>query len=800
MQLRSYILFLVFSLITSFACAQDAVFKGKVTNSKGEYIPNVNILLDKNGLPNALSDSNGNYNLKLPTEKILEITFKHTGFTPYTIQVTLKPNEIRTQSIVLKDSIRMLKEVDITSDKLPENREEAGTIAVSAESLKEVTTAFGDFNNTLASASPSIVSRSELSSSYSVRGGSFDENLVYVNNIQVYRPFLTRSGQQEGLSFVNSSMVESVEFSAGGWQAKYGDKLSSVLNIKYKTPKKFGASLGISLLGGSAHIEGASKNKRISYVAGFRHKSAEYLLNTMETSGEYLPRFTDFQSYLEFDLSRGEQRKKTTLGVLTSIARNRYKVEPQTRETEFGIFNDIRRLLVGFDGRENMNYDTFQGGLKLSHKFTDNFQTNLIASGMKTAEREYIDLESGYRIADVAKEVTSDGINEEAIITGIGTEYLYARNALDAEIMSIESRNKWVLAEGKQSIEFGFRGDREVINDHLYEYSFMDSADYVIERSPLLKSNNTLDSYRLSGYLQTEIDISSRQKVTIGGRANYWSVNKQWLFSPRIQYSIHPEWEKDMVFSFSAGMYHQPPFYREMRDFEGNLNTNLKAQSSWHAIAGMDYNFEKWGRPFKLISEVYYKKLWNVVAYDIDDVRLRYYANNNTTAYVGGLDIRLSGEFIPNTESWVGMSIMSTEEDMEEDGREYIRRPTDQRVTFTMFFRDHIPNNPSLRVYLKLLYGSGLPYGPPNSIQNRASLSGNSDYKRVDIGFSKVIKFGEEKAGIINKMSIGLEVLNLIGSKNNISFTWVKDFNNINYAVPNSLSQRFFNLKLIVTH
>ncbi|MEH0155651.1 carboxypeptidase regulatory-like domain-containing protein [Limibacter armeniacum] len=793
-----FFLFILFS-VESFA--QKATIRGIVTDANGTGIPHATVMVENLEKVSYITNEAGAYILTIPADKPIDLIFKHVQFLPERTTIVLAPNEIRVLDISFKDKVTELSEVAVTGQKLPEARQEAGTIKVSPNTLKSIPTPFGDFNQQLISGGAlGISGNSELSSAYSVRGGSFDENLVYVNNIQIYRPFLVRAGQQEGLSFVNSEMVQSVAFSSGGWQPKYGDKLSSVLNINYKTPKQFGASLNASLLGGGLQVEGASKNQKFTYVTGLRYKTSEYLLNTLETDGQYLPRFGDIQTYLQYDLSRNGERNKTVLGVLASYASNRYKVVPETRTTRFGTFQDVKNLTVAFDGRENMDYDTFQGGLKLSHRFADNFNSDFIVSVLNTSERENIDLEGGYRICDVDNNPSSSTFNQCVLVTGIGTQYHYARNALDAEIYSAENRNKWHLKDN-MTLEFGMRVDHEKINDTLHEYEFLDSADYVIELTPLLSSHNTLDSYRYSAYLQNSVSLGDSQTLTFGARTNYWSVNKQWLFSPRVQYSVKPEWEKDIILSMSAGLYHQPPFYREMRDFQGNLNTDLKAQSSAHIIAGLDYNFEKWGRPFKLISEVYYKYLWNVVPYDVDDLRLRYYATNSAVAYATGLDLRLSGEFIPDTESWMSLSIMSTKEDLEEDSKGYIRRPTDQRVTFTLFFRDHLPNNPTMQMHFRLLYGSGLPFGPPNNLNQRNILSSGTDYKRVDIGFSKHIDFGgDSEKSIIKDLSIGLEILNVIGSKNNISYTWIKDFNNIQYAVPNSLSQRFFNVRMLLRH
>ncbi|MDW8288005.1 MAG: TonB-dependent receptor, partial [Flammeovirgaceae bacterium] len=610
----------------------------------------------------------------------------------------------------------------------------------------------------------------------------------------VYRPFLVRAGQQEGLSFVNPDMVKSIEFSSGGWQAKYGDKLSSVLNIEYKKPEKFGGSAEANLLGGSAHLEWASANEKITALLASRYKSAAYLLNTLETQGQYLPRFTDLQSYTTFDLSKKTEEKKTILGVLLTYANNNYLFRPETRETTFGFFNNVKRLRVAFTGEESMRYQTFQSGMRLTHKFSQTFISDLIASYLITREREFMNVENGYRLCDVDNNITSDTFNDCVFVRGVGINYQYARNLLNATILGVESRNAWRTNE-KIITEFGLRWDKEIINDFLYEYSFTDSANFV-RLGETIQGQQYLNSQRLSGYLQQTYFLDSLQTLTIGLRSNYWTLNEQLLWSPRLQYAKKMRWKRDIVLKTAVGLYQQPPFYREMRNFSGAVNTHLKAQQSLHLIAGLDYLFRAWQRPFRLISEVYYKYLWDVVAYDVDNVRLRYYANNQATAYVYGMDIRINGEFINGAESWFSLSLMKAMENLAFDARGFIRRPTDQRLTFAGFFQDHIPNIPSIRFYARALYGTGLPYGLPNNLNLRQALKNGTDYARVDLGFSKIIQFSNNS---LKSIWLGLEILNAFGINNNISFNWVPDLYGNVYAVPNSLSQRFFNLKMKVS-
>ena len=794
---KIYLTFLPLFFFSILLCkGQSTQVYGTVQDSVGKPVSLVNILIEGSS-KGTTSNDNGKYSLSLPADSTISLIFSHSEFLRRTIPVKLNRGESRELNITLSYNTVMLEGVEVT-EVIDNTREEVGTIELNPKTLEAIPTPFGDFNQALISGGGlGITGNNELSASYAVRGGNFDENLVYVNGIQIYRPFLVRAGQQEGLSFINTDMVDNVTFSSGGWQPKYGDKLSSVLNVDYKKPDEFKASASASLLGGTFHVEGSTKNGKIRFISGLRHKSSKYLLNTLETNGQYLPRFTDWQNYITFDLSGKNKREgNTELSILTSYARNRYELQPESSVTNFGTFGQAFRLSVLYVGAEEMNYDTFQGGLKLKHKFSSKVISEVYTSFMKTREREYINVEGGYYLCDVNTNTDSDGFNECIYVRGFGSQYHYGRNLLDATATSVDNRNTFILWD-HTTIEAGFRLSGEQIDDELYEYTFMDSADYV-QLDELIASTNTLGSTRFSAYLQARHQLGKSHSLTYGGRVSYWNVNGQWVFNPRIQYSFSPfYWQNDIVFKAAVGMYSQPPFYRELRDFQGKLNRDLKAQQSIHAILGIDWNLNLWTRPFKFITELYYKNLWDVVPYDIDNVRLRYYANNDAVAYVYGADFRLSGEFIPGTESWVSLSYMQAREDVPGDNRGYIRRPSDQRVTFNLFFEDHLPNDPSIRVYIRGLYGSGLPYGPPNSPEFRASLRSGSDYVRSDIGFSKIFKIKQKSdKRKLESIWVGLEVLNLFGSENHISFNWIPDFDGNVYAVPNSLSQRFLNIKM----
>ncbi len=785
--------FLFFIQIISFAQQSGQLLKGRVTDVKQIPIANANVVIDGTNR-GFVTDIHGEFEILISdVDNDNFLVFSHIQYAELKLLISsINLSEDRF-TVELKDAVRILDQVDINENKLDQLNEKASTYNLNPINSKFVPAPFQDISSLLITL-PGVSSNNEFSTGYSVRGGNFDENLVYVNNIPVYRPQIITSGQQEGLSFINTDLVRGIEFSSGGWESKYGDGLASTLNIEYKKPKKFAGSLNAGLLGGSIHFEGASKNDRMTYLIGARHKSSTYLLNTLETKGEYRPRFTDVQTYLNFDISKDNKRDQTNIGVLFSYAQNRYLVKPTNRETTFGTFNNQLRLFVAFDGQEKLTYDTWQGGVRLSHRFSKNWRSHLIISGTYSREREYYDIESGYLLCNVDTDPGSPGFNECLVNIGIGTNYISGRNLLNATLLNVESRNEIVINQ-KNTMEFGIGYGNHSFDDILNEYEFIDSADYVTI-TDAVTSQSKINYSRLHAYWQNTTDLKSNQSLSYGLRILYQDFNKELLISPRIQYSWMPVQMRNTSFKASAGLYQQAPFYREFRNNQGQINKNLKAQSSLHSIIGMDVNFTKWGRPFKFITEVYYKYLWNVNPYDIENVRIRYFADNIAKAYATGIDFRVSGEFIPGDESWFSLGFLSTKEDLETDNRGYIPRPSDQRVNIGIFFQDHIPNAPTFKVHLRLLYSSGLPFSPPVNPEFRNSFRG-SEYQRIDIGFSKMIKFGlKNEDAFLKSLWISAEILNLTGNQNTISYYWVNDVNNNYYAVPNSLSQRFFNVRL----
>ena len=746
----------------------------------------------------AVTDSTGSYSLPISQTGKFDLEFRFLGYRAQVIPLEIEDADLTyTVDVVLQEDTRLLQTVEVEGAQ--ENaREQVSLYRLDPATAQALPTPFQEFTRILATL-PGVSATNEFSSAYSVRGGNFDENLVYVNDIPVYRPFLVRAGQQEGLSFIHTDLVGEVEFSAGGWEPKYGDKLSSVLNISYRRPDEFRATAAAGLLGARVHAEGKI-GQRVSYLAGVRHKRAAYLLNTLPTQGEYRPRFTDVQNLLRWDLSAnpGQETPKTELEWLFSYAQNQYLVYPSSRETTFGTFSESFRLFVGFVGQESLTYNTLQNGLKLTHRWNDRVTSKLIFSGLQTSEREFFDVEGGFRLCDVDNDPGSSTFNECLVTVGVGSIYRYGRNVLQAQLYHAESRNELQLGENSK-LEVGFSYGWQSIDDALDEYTFRDSLDYATQLE-VLDSDANLDVNRIEGYVQHRYSPSEYVQLIYGLRVNRFSLNQQILVSPRAQVSYRIPGPRNVIVRAAAGAYNQPPFDREMRAFDGSLNTDLRAQRSFHLIAGMDYKFIMWDRPFKLVSEAYYKGLRDLVPYDVDNVRLRYYAENAAVGYATGLDFRLNGEFIPGSESWFSLGILKTEEDLDFDDRDYIRRPTDQRVISSIFFQDHVPWDESFRVNLNAQFATGFPFGPPQDLRNRTTFVSRW-YRRVDVGFSKIFDFeemGKRPFGLVRSVWLGADVLNMLGVANDISFLWVGDYQGRQYAVPNSLSQRFFNFQVIV--
>jgi hypothetical protein len=865
-----HLLYIAFYFLSISGIAQTGYINGKVIGDNKEAIPYAKVFILKNSIKHStVCDVSGNYKLEIPAEKDVEVFFESYFFKSTSIIVNVANGETKTVNATL-----IAQAVEKT-----EKREEINMLELPVLN-KQIPSPTGNFEDLLKTQA-GVSSTNELSSGYSVRGGNFDENLVYVNDIEVYRPFLARSGQQEGLSFINSDLVEQVKFSAGGFEAKYGDKLSSVLDITYKRPYEFAGSVSGSFMGGTAHLEGISKNSRFTYITGVRYRNNAYVLNGLGTKGDYRPIFVDVQTYLTYNITDTWE-----ISFLGNYSKNKFLMVPQTRETNFGPINQTLKLRVFFEGQEISEYETYFGAITSTHRPNKNTEVKFINSIFRTFEEERMDIEGQYFLDAVENDPSSDDYGESAFNLGVGTFLNHARNKLDALVYNTSLKAKHTPNTTSEWL-FGVGAQYEAINDKLREWELLDSSGYLLPRLPdsvgytnasaqpyqtielnrVFDSRNSVESMRFQGYAQynkrflkdklitfqdSSFESSKRIDVSIGLRSNYWTYNNQNVISPRASITIKPRWyhlkdsvitRRDFNYRFSTGFYYQPPFYREYRGFDGLLNPEIRAQKSIHFVAGADYVFEMWGRPFKYTAEIYYKHLLDIIPFEIDNVRIRYYANNNAKGYAAGVDQKIFGEFIKGVDSWFTLSVMKTEEDIlddfykeyyDADGEQiypnftndfsnvvadsatfypgYIPRPTDQRVSFGIFFQDHMPkywntekiNWETFKVYLAMQIGAPLPFGPPTQ-QRYQDVFRTPIYRRVDIGFSKELLVNRDRIkeksfwNHIKSMNITLEVYNLLDVNNTSNYTWIKDASNLYYAVPNNLTARRVNLKLFVS-
>jgi CarboxypepD_reg-like domain/TonB-dependent Receptor Plug Domain len=832
-QLRITFSFLFFILFTiNLTNAQTGIVKGVVRDSLGKPLDAVTIAV-KGSQVSVLSNSSGYYELEVPAGK-LTLSYYLFGISPVEMQLDIANGETRVINKNLKTSSIQMKTVMVEGAR---NREPMIT-KIDPRSAGVIANPSGNFESIIKTL-PGVTSSNELSSTYSVRGGNYDENLVYVNGIEIYRPFLVRSGQQEGLSFINSDLVASIAFSAGGFSAMYGDKLSSVLDIRYKRPVAFAGSAYASFLGGGLHLEGINKKKNISYLLGVRQKSNQFLLKNLDTKGEYKPSFTDLQSMVTVKLSN-----RTELTMLGNYSRNRYEVNPLDRETEFGNINEALKFTVFFEGKEVDRYSATQGAISLLHQPDSNIQIRLTTGLFYTKEQEYFDIIGAYRLDELEKDLGSSGFGEVAFNRGVGAFLNHARNDLDALVYYAEHKGLYIM--DKSVLSWGIKAQHETINDQLDEWVYRDSADFSVSHpsdnpgdtlfvdqqivlNDIIKSEAKLSSNRFNGFLQLNRNFEN-VTITGGVRATYWDYNSELNISPRVSLQWKPTWNKHLAFRAATGFYYQPPFYRELRNLKGELNSNIESQRSIHFVVGGDYQFLAWGREFKLTAEAYYKKLNNLIPYKTDNLRLRYLATNNADGFAYGADMRINGEFVSGIESWVSLSYLKTEEDINNDfissyfnnsgekitsilppqdtsystrvAAGYIPRPADQRVTLSLFFQDYLPKFPSYRMHLTLIFGTGLPFGPPGPDRYKDILR-MPTYRRVDIGFSKIIidEDTENKSRIplikkCNSLLFSLEVFNLLQVNNTISYSWITDVTGRQYAVPNYLTPRLINARL----
>lgn len=838
---RFLLLIALISFMPFFADAQQATVFGTITDERGRAIELAHIAISGQA-GGVTSGRDGRYEIRVPHDEKVRLLFSFIGFKTHDEVVELRPAE----RVQLDVSLQMIA-TELPATEVRDRSLRATSVTRlnprEAQMLPTVSSGVEDLIKTL----PGVSSSSELSSQYTVRGGNFDENLVYVNDIEIYRPFLVRSGQQEGLSFLNSSLVSSIVFSAGGFAAEYGDRMSSVLDITYKRPDESRGSFSASLLGADFHVEGrAFSEKKFSYLLGARYKTTQYILQAMETQGAYRPDFTDVQTLLTYEFDA-----RWEVSALGYYSRNQFKLVPESRQTDFGTFDEAFRLNIFFDGQEVDRYRTGMGALTLTHRPHNDLELKLIGSAYSTFETETYDLLGQYWIGRLETSAGSEQFGNVVQSQGVGTFLEHARNYFDASVINIDHKGTHV--KDNHTTKWGARYQWQSIDDRIHEWEMIDSAGFTLPRpidqpgtpnpsrpeltlNEAVSAHNVLQINRVNAFLQHSRSYLNERGAeytfTLGIRGNYWDYADELLFSPRLNLAYKPAWRRDMVFRFATGYYHQPPFYREMRLFDGSLYSDAKSQQSIHFVLGNDWNFMALGRSFMFSTEVYYKILDKLVPYEVDNVSIRYYADQTATGYAAGIDLKLFGEFVRGVESWASLSFMKTEEDIagdfyyqyfdEEGSRVYpgfvpaesivdslrvspgmIPRPGDQRFQFAIFFQDYIPGYPTFKVHLNLLYGSSLPFGPPNEERYTHRLRMPS-YRRVDIGFSKELigprSSWHNRAFFrhIENMWVSLEVFNLFQVSNTVSYIWIKDVNNRQYAIPNYLTPRQLNLKLVM--
>ncbi|MGS2726393.1 TonB-dependent receptor [Psychroserpens sp. BH13MA-6] len=816
------LLFIAFLGFSFLGISQTATIKGVILDDNNVPISGVNIKAETTG---TTSNINGFYEIKVPSDQNITLVFTHVSHKSVEQTFNLKNGQVLEFHPVMKIDVQQIGLVVINTNT---KQSVDGVTTITPEVLRTIKGAQPGVENILKTL-PGVNISNELSTQYSVRGGNFDENLVYVNEIEVYRPFLIRSGQQEGLSFVNTDLVQNVDFSAGGFQAKYGDKLSSVLDITYRNPIKFGMRAEASLLGGSLAAETVSKDSKFSGIVGLRYRDNSLFINSLETETNVRPVFADAQTYLTYRFS-----DKFHLNFLGNISLNNYTFRPKNRQTNFGTLDEPVALLVFYEGQEKDQYFTTFGAFKANYFVNDNLTLKLITSGYHTTEEEYFDILAQYRLGEVNSSIGDENLGEVEFSEGIGSQLTHARNDLDAVIVNIEHKGDYNIDE-ESTLEWSVKYTHEDIRDRLIEWEVIDSAGFSVRppifdipnnqpyepfEGPLvafenIRATNSVKIDRLQAYAQWS------KRTTLGNndvfynagvRIHNWNVNSaipnedgvssstQTVFSPRAQFAIKPDWEKDMLFRIAGGVYYQPPFYRELRDSSGTVQPNVKAQKSLHLVLGNEYSFNIWDRPFKLVSEAYYKHLSDVNPYTLENVRIRYRAKNNAKAYAYGLDLRLNGEFVPGTESWFSFGYLKTEENI--DDRGFIARPTDQRLKFGILFQDYVPNIPDLKMYLNLVYNTGVPGGSPSYADPYDFQTRLRDYRRADLGISYVLvdpnkTYTSAWKQKLKEFSIGVEIFNMFNAQNTITNTWVRDvYSKRQFAIPNFLTPRVFNVRL----
>lgn len=827
-------------LFSSWILAQNtATINGSVKDENEAAIEFVTVYIDSTSQATETAQ-NGRYSISIPAEKTVTLVFSRIGYKEARTEIAPMPARSSRQIDVTLVSSSSDIEVVVKESKI----QDAGIVREGVEQIKLLPSTTGN----LESALPHIAlgtsggTGGELSSQYNVRGGNYDENLVYVNDFEIYRPQLIRAGQQEGLTFPNIDLIRDLSFSSGGFAAKYGDKLSSVLDVKYKRPDSLRASISMSFLGGSAHVEGSLKigkdnYRKLRYLIGARYKTTKYLLGTLDVSGEYTPNFSDIQAYVTYDISRDLQ-----IGIMGNINRSVYQLIPDERSTAQGLISFALELFSVFEGQEVDDFTTQMGGVSLTYipdRDRNPYFLKLLASRFQSDENERIDIIGDYSLRQIESDLGSSNFGEVLAELGTGTQHQYIRNFLDIRLTNIEQKGGIELqldpddpeVTSSHFIQYSAKYQREEIDDWINEWERLDSAGYSlpyndesVEIFSVLKTRNQLNSNRFSGYLQETFtwrkESVAELQFTAGVRASYWDLNKETIIAPRGQLLYKPlGGNGDVSYRLAGGLYSQPPFYREMRGFDGVVNTNLKSQKSAHIVGGMTFDFymgKRNPKKFRFITEAYYKSLWDMVPYEIENVRIRYYANNNGKGYVSGIDFRLNGEFVPGAESWINLSFLRAREqldgvqhrafegnDLTSSDVDAVPRPTDQFMTMSMFFQDYLRKNKNVKMHLNFSLGTGLPFGIPNNNIELRNAYRYAAYHRVDIGFSFSLWDEARRAkrpshwlNFTRKTWLSLEVFNLMQVQNQASNTWIKTILEQQYAIPNFLTSRRINLRM----
>jgi len=798
---RRYLL-TVCLLMTAGSClfAADFTLKGKVIDEDGNTLELVSITCAAQGKL-AMTNLKGEFSITLQTADTVNVRFSMVGYQPR-VRTFVKPRGNLTVQIVMHQQ-ESLQEVTITERR----RQTTATEQLDIKNIKNTPSVTGNAVEEMIQQQAGVSTHNELSSQYNVRGGSFDENVVYINNVEVYRPLLIRSGQQEGLSIINSDMVEKVGFSSGGFEAKYGDKMSSVLDITYRKPERTEGSLTASLLGGSAYFGYASKGKltangqmpisKFTMSHGLRYKTNRYLLGSLETTGEYKPNFLDYQTYMSWAPNR-----RWTVDFIGNISENKYEFIPTDRETSFGTMQDVKSFKVYFDGQEKDVFRTYFGTLSIARHFTDSTTVKLIASAFHTKEQETYDIQGQYWLDDTQ---SSENL-------GVGTYMEHARNYLTADVQSLKlMANRRFL---HHDVEAGLTMKWEKIKEQSREYEMRDSSGYSVphtgDRLDLiytLSSKNDLSSRRIEGYIQDTYRWQSAGEsfftLNYGVRFSNWSWNRETTVSPRASLAIVPSFNSDVTFRFATGLYYQAPFFKEMRDTTTvggrtvvTLNDHIKSQRSLQFIAAFDYRFRMAERPFRFTAEAYYKALSNLIPYNVQNVKVTYYGENLCSGYTTGIDLKLFGEFVPGTDSWLTFSLMKTGQKM--NGGDYFPLPTDQRYAINFHFTDYFPGTERWKMTLRLAYADGLPFGAPHRGIEQQNFRAPA-YKRADIGMAWLAYKNEQRSTFnVQRVWLGIDCLNLFGISNVNSYYWVTDVTSRQWAVPNYLTGRQINGKITI--